>query len=64
MKSYRKELHFSTKTRRAYVNITPWHIKNCWSILAKSTIKILALYNPSGKNRALLYIGRTGQVLC
>jgi secondary thiamine-phosphate synthase enzyme len=23
MKSYRKELHFHTKTRRAYVNITP-----------------------------------------
>ncbi|MDR2401745.1 MAG: secondary thiamine-phosphate synthase enzyme YjbQ [Deferribacteraceae bacterium] len=23
MKSYRKELHFSTKTRRAYINITP-----------------------------------------
>ena len=23
MKSYRKELHFHTKTRRAYLNITP-----------------------------------------
>jgi len=23
MKSYRKELHYNTKTRRAYVNITP-----------------------------------------
>jgi secondary thiamine-phosphate synthase enzyme len=23
MKSYRKELHFHTKTRRAYINITP-----------------------------------------
>jgi thiamine phosphate synthase YjbQ (UPF0047 family) len=23
MKSYRKELHFNTNTRRAYVNITP-----------------------------------------
>ena len=23
MKSYRKELHFSTNTRRAYINITP-----------------------------------------
>ena len=23
MKSYRKELHFCTKTRRAYINITP-----------------------------------------
>ena len=23
MKSYQKELHYNTKTRRAYVNITP-----------------------------------------
>jgi len=23
MKSYRKELHFNTKTRRTYINITP-----------------------------------------
>ena len=23
MKTYRKELHFNTKTRRAYINITP-----------------------------------------
>ena len=28
MKSYRKELHFNTKTRRAYINITP-QVEQC-----------------------------------
>ena len=28
MKSYRKELWFATKTRRAFINITP-HVEEC-----------------------------------
>jgi thiamine phosphate synthase YjbQ (UPF0047 family) len=42
MKSYREELSFDTKTRRAYINITP----QVETALKKSGIKALCLVNP------------------
>ena len=72
MKSYRKELHYNTKTHRAYVNITP----QVEAALAESGIREgLCLVNAmhitasvflpgSPRNRRFRGVGATTRAAC